>query len=112
MRRISTGVVRIFAADTCLEAFLTGTRPASFHRLLPTRSHGGEFIGEASGDPAMLNYAMSTKLEPDHAPSVVMTGIMYLDVGRTDKALELYRNSIDLTKTRFLRVSWIIGSRP
>jgi tetratricopeptide (TPR) repeat protein len=61
-------------------------------------SYAGSFIGEASGDPAMLNYAMSTELDPDFVPSVIMTGITYLDVGRTDKALELYRNSIDLTK--------------
>jgi tetratricopeptide (TPR) repeat protein len=61
-------------------------------------SYGGDFIGEASGNPAMLNYAMSTELDPDYVASVIMTGIMYLDVGRTDKALELYRNSIDLTK--------------
>ena len=27
-----------------------------------------------------------------------MAGITYLDLGRSDKALELYRNSIDLTK--------------
>jgi tetratricopeptide (TPR) repeat protein len=61
-------------------------------------SYGGPFIGEASGDPAMLNYAMSTELDPDYVPSVIMTGVTYLDVGRTDKALELYRKSIDLTK--------------
>jgi tetratricopeptide (TPR) repeat protein len=61
-------------------------------------SYGGPFIAEASGEPAMLNYAMSTELDPDFVPSVMMTGITYLDVGRTDKALELYRKSIDLTK--------------
>lgn len=66
-------------------------------------SYAGSFIGEASGDPAMLNYAMSTELDPDHVPSVIMTGIAYLDIGRSDKALELYRNSIDLTKNPLLK---------
>lgn len=65
--------------------------------------YSGHFIEEAPGDPAMLNYAMSTELDPDYVPSVVMTGITYLDVGRTDKALELYRNSIDLTKNPLLK---------
>jgi tetratricopeptide (TPR) repeat protein len=65
--------------------------------------YSGHFIEEASGDPAMLNYAMSTELDPDYVPSVIMTGITYLDVGRTDKALELYRNSIDLTKNPLLK---------
>jgi tetratricopeptide (TPR) repeat protein len=62
-----------------------------------------QFIGEASDDPAMLNYVMSTELDPDHMPSVIMTGITYLDVGRTDKAVELYRNSVDLTKNPLLK---------
>jgi tetratricopeptide (TPR) repeat protein len=61
------------------------------------------FIEEASGDPTMLNYAMSTELDPDHVPSVVMTGITYLEIGRRDKALELYRNSVDLTKNPLLK---------
>jgi tetratricopeptide (TPR) repeat protein len=62
-----------------------------------------DFIGEASGDPATLNYVMSTELDPDYVPSVIMTGITYLEVGRTDKAVELYRNSVDLTKNPLLK---------
>ncbi len=65
--------------------------------------YGGLFIEEAPGDPAMLNYAMSTELDPDYVPSVIMTGITYLDVGRTDKTVELYRNSIELTKNPLLK---------
>ena len=81
-----------------LRGILDWHKARDFSPAFAYASYGGPFIGEASGDPAMLNYAMSTELDPDFVPSVMMTGITYLDVGRTDKALELYRNSIDLTK--------------
>ena len=81
-----------------LRGILDWHKAREFSPAFAYASYGGHFIGEAAGDPAMLNYAMSTELDPDYVPSVVMTGITYLDVGRTDKALELYRNSIDLTK--------------
>ncbi len=81
-----------------LRGILDWHKAREFSPAFAYASYGVHFIGEASGDPAMLNYAMSTELDPDYVPSVVMTGITYLDLGRTDKALELYRNSIDLTK--------------
>ncbi|MGB6063537.1 MAG: tetratricopeptide repeat protein [Desulfomonilaceae bacterium] len=62
-----------------------------------------DFITEASGDPAVLNYAMPLELDPDHVTSVLMTAVTYLDVGRADKALELYRNSVELTKNPLLK---------
>jgi tetratricopeptide (TPR) repeat protein len=37
--------------------------------------YGGPFIAEASGEPAMLNYAV-TELDPDYVPSVI-DGIMH-----------------------------------
>lgn len=87
-----------FRSGYVLRGILDWHKAREFSPAFAYAVYGADFIGEASGDPAMLNYAMSTELDPDHAPSVVMTGITYLDVGRTDKALELYRNSIDLTK--------------
>ena len=81
-----------------LRGILDWHKAREFSPAFAYASYGGPFIGEASGDPAMLNYAMSTELDPDFVPSVMMTGITYLDVGRTDRALELYRKSIDLTK--------------
>ncbi|MGO9570156.1 MAG: tetratricopeptide repeat protein, partial [Desulfomonilaceae bacterium] len=81
-----------------LSGILDWHKAREFSPAFAYASYGGDFIGEASGDPAMLNYAMSTELDPDFVPSVVMAGITYLDLGRSDKALELYRNSIDLTK--------------
>jgi tetratricopeptide (TPR) repeat protein len=86
-----------------LRGILDWHKAREFSPAFAYASYAGSFIGEASGDPAMLNYAMSTELDPDYAPSVVMMGITYLDVGRTDKALELYRKSIDLTKNPLLK---------
>jgi tetratricopeptide (TPR) repeat protein len=86
-----------------LRGILDWHRAREFSPAFAYASYAGSFIGEASGDPAMLNYAMSTELDPDHVPSVIMTGIAYLDIGRRDKALELYRKSIDLTKNPLLK---------
>jgi Tfp pilus assembly protein PilF len=58
----------------------------------------GGYIRQASGNALMLNYAASLELDPDHIPSVAMMGITYLDLGLREKAVELYRKSVDLTK--------------
>jgi hypothetical protein len=51
----------------------------------------------------MLNYAASLELDPDHIPSVVMMGAMYLDLGLDKMAVDLYRKSKDLTKNPLLK---------
>lgn len=63
----------------------------------------GEFIPEASHNAAMLNYAASLELDPDHVASVLMMGVAYLDFGLPERAAELYRKSIDLTKNPLLK---------
>jgi tetratricopeptide (TPR) repeat protein len=65
--------------------------------------YGGLFIPEVSRNAAMLNYAMPIELEPDYFPSVCMAGSMYLDFGETQKALELFNKSIDLTRNPLLK---------
>lgn len=70
-------------------------------RLSPIFAYGvytGGYIRQASGNSRMLNYAASLELDPDHIPSVAMTGVTYLDMGLRKKALELYKKSIDLTR--------------
>ena len=86
-----------------LRGILDWHKARDFSSAFAYAAYSGDFIREATGNPAMLNYAMSIELEPDYVPSVVMTGITYLDVGRTDKAVELYRNAIDLTKNPLLK---------
>jgi tetratricopeptide (TPR) repeat protein len=66
-------------------------------------SYSDDYISQASGNTAMLNFAMSLELDPDYIPSVAMTGIAYLDIGRPEKAAELYRKSVDLTKNPLLK---------
>lgn len=58
----------------------------------------GDFVRQASGNPAILNYAASLELDPDLIPSVAMMGLTYLELGRPKKAVQLYRKSMDLTK--------------
>jgi hypothetical protein len=62
----------------------------------------GDFILEASDNP-MLSFAAPLELEPEYVASVFMTAVTYLDVGRADKAAELYRKSIDLTTNPLLK---------
>lgn len=66
-------------------------------------TYTGDFTRQASGNTAVLNYAVSLELEPDHVASVVMTGAAYLDLGRTEEAVELFRKSMDLTKNPLLK---------
>ena len=61
------------------------------------------FILEGNVNPALLNYARSLELDPDHVPSVMMLGALYQDLGRDEVAIELYRLSADLTRNPILK---------
>jgi tetratricopeptide (TPR) repeat protein len=65
--------------------------------------YNARFIPEVERNSTMLNYAIPLELEPDHYPSVHMTGSLLLDVGRTDQAAALFRKSLDLTKNPLLK---------
>ncbi|MBI4964841.1 MAG: tetratricopeptide repeat protein [Desulfomonile tiedjei] len=65
--------------------------------------YGRDYIAQASGDTAMLNYASPLELDPEHIASVAMMGIAYLELGQKAKAVELYRKSVDLTKNPLLK---------
>ena len=74
--------------------------------LSPLFAYGvfsGDFVRQASGDTATLNFATSLELDPDHVPSVCMMGITYLDLGLPKMAAELYRQSMELTKNPLLK---------
>jgi tetratricopeptide (TPR) repeat protein len=62
-----------------------------------------DFIIQNSSDNSILNYVVPLELEPDHIPSVIMAGSTYQDLGKTEKAATLYRQSIDLTKNPLLK---------
>lgn len=73
--------------------------------LAPAFAYGlytGDFILEDS-ENSLLSFAAPLELDPAYLPSVFMTAATYLDVGRTDKAVELYRKSIDLTTNPLLK---------
>lgn len=63
----------------------------------------GEFIPEASRNVQMLSYAAALELDPDHVASVAMMAAAYLDLGLPERAAELYRKSIELTKNPLLK---------
>ena len=74
--------------------------------LSPMYAYGmyfSEFITEAPKNKDVLNFAASLELEPDHVASVFMMGATFLDLGRKDKAAQLFRNSVDLTKNPLLK---------
>ncbi len=74
--------------------------------LSPMYAYGvyfGDFITEAPRNKDMLNFAASLELEPDHVASVCMMGSTFMDLGRKDRAVQLFRNSIDLTKNPLLK---------
>lgn len=75
-------------------------------KLSPLFAYGlysRDYIAQASGDTAMLNYASPLELDPEYIPSVAMIGIAYLELGQKAKAAELYRKSMDLTKNPLLK---------
>jgi hypothetical protein len=63
----------------------------------------GEFAAQTAGRGRLLNYAVSTELDPDRTASVLMAGAMYLDLGQENKASELFRKSAELTKNPLLK---------
>lgn len=65
--------------------------------------YNARFIPEAEHNSTMLNYTISLELEPDYYPSVHMTASLLLDLGRPDKAANMFRKSIDLTKNPLLK---------
>ncbi|HTY25784.1 MAG TPA: tetratricopeptide repeat protein [Desulfomonilaceae bacterium] len=74
--------------------------------LAPVFSYGvylGDFIIEAPRNKAILNYTASLELDPDYIPSVVMMGSTLMDLGREEKAVQLFRKSIELTKNPLLK---------
>ena len=74
--------------------------------LSPMYAYGvyfSDYITEAPKNKDVLNFAASLELEPDHVASVLMMGATFLDVGRKDKAAQLFRNSVDLTKNPILK---------
>jgi tetratricopeptide (TPR) repeat protein len=62
----------------------------------------GDFI-PASSENRLLNFAAPLELDSNYLPSVCMTAVAYLDVGRPDKAIEIYRKSIELTANPLLK---------
>jgi len=65
--------------------------------------YSGDYIAQASGDASMLNFVSPLELEPDHVPSVLMTGILFTEIGYPSMAAELYRKSVDLTRNPMLK---------
>ncbi len=65
--------------------------------------YAGGYIRQASGNASMLNYAAPLELDPDYIPSVIMTGVTYLDLGLDGMAVDLYRKSKELTKNPLLK---------
>lgn len=63
----------------------------------------GEFITQSANRGRLLNYAVSIELDPDRIVSVLMMGMMYLDLGQYPKTCELYRKSANLTKNPLLK---------
>jgi len=69
--------------------------------LSPMFAYGvyfSDYITEAPRNKDILNFAASLELYPDHVPSVCMMASTLLDLGYKEQALQLFRNSIDLTK--------------
>jgi hypothetical protein len=63
----------------------------------------GDVLLQASGNTAMLNYAAPLELEPEYVASIIMIGALYVDLGKTAMAAELFRKSMDLTKNPLLK---------
>jgi len=74
--------------------------------LSPLFAYGvytGEVIVRPPGNPDVIGFAAPVELDPEYIPSVEMTGIMLMDLGRDKIAAELYRKSMDLTKNPLLK---------
>jgi len=71
------------------------------NQLAPLFAYGvdtGDFVRHAVAGNPLLGFAVAIELDPDHLPSVAMTGALYQDLGLTKMAVELFRKSMDLTR--------------
>ena len=57
----------------------------------------GEIVWQSEPRGPYLDFVASIELYPDHVATVGMIGATYLDLGLTEKALNFYRKSADLT---------------
>jgi tetratricopeptide (TPR) repeat protein len=64
------------------------------------------FIKRPITQTPMLGFAVALELDPDYVASVIMTGALYQDIGRTQLAIELYEKSKDLTKNPLLKAQF------
>jgi tetratricopeptide (TPR) repeat protein len=86
-----------------LRGIMDWNRARSLSPMFAYGVYFGDFITEAPRNKDVLNFAASLELDPDHVPSVSMMGSTFMDLGRKDKAVQLFRNSVDLTKNPLLK---------
>ena len=75
-------------------------------RYMPVFAFGvyrTDFVEEADGNRAVLNFAKSLEIDPDHVPSIMMMAAAYLDLGKDRMVADLFRKSIDLTRNPLLK---------
>ncbi len=75
-------------------------------KYAPVFSYGiyrEDFIDEAPGNTAILNFAKSLELDPEYIPSVLMMGALYIELGREEAAVGLYKEAVDLTRNPMLK---------
>lgn len=66
----------------------------------------GDLIPHSSGKGPLLEYALSTELDPDHVASVMMMAAAYMDFGHGEMAVDLFKKSGDLTRNPLLKNNW------
>lgn len=75
-------------------------------RYMPVFAFGvyrADFVEEAEGNRAVLNFAKSLEIDPDYVPSIMMTAATYLDLGKDRMVVDLFSKSIDLTRNPLLK---------
>lgn len=68
--------------------------------LAPLFAYGvftGEVVWQSSPRGDYIDFVASIELYPDHVATVNMLGATFLDFGMTEKALDLFRKSAELT---------------
>ncbi len=86
--------------------------------LAPLFAYGvftGEIVWQSAPRGRYLDYVASIELYPDHVATVNMLGVTFLDFGMTDKALELYRKSSELTSNPLFKTDlewWVYTLNP
>jgi tetratricopeptide (TPR) repeat protein len=61
------------------------------------------FIDRVRRNGRVLNFALPLELDPDHLGSVLMMGSAYLDFGKDETAVRLFKKSIELTRNPMLK---------